>query len=249
MALELDVARVVRFDRATQSASIIEDWLTLSGGSFPQQYQQASGTGGQSVARGEIGGVSVTLAASPGRTDLILSAPTPEGGAPQVLPVLKDVDGTLTLASELFGKLPLRGEVRKVALVLELSKRVTNQYEAAQLLQKDVPFITVEKNSIDLLYQVNLQKSSKTRNDVNINRLCRWATAVKQLLQIGFVPNSPSAEQNIVLSEPVYSVVLDLSTAPEDINIAARDLYSFISELANEAHQIIGGGYEYLASA
>ena len=249
MALELDVARVVRFDRASQSASIIEDWLALSGGTFPQQYQQANGAGGQSVARGEISGVSVTLAVSPGRTDLILSAPTPEGVAPKVLPVLKDVDGVVNLAGELFAKLPVKGEIKKVALVLELSKRVLNQYEGAQLLKIDVPFIVVQDNSIDLLYQVNLQKYSETRNGLNLNRLCRWSTAIKQLMQIGISPNSQSAEQSIILSEPVYSGVLDLSTAPDDANISAEDLPSFVRELSNEARLIIGGGYEYLASA
>ena len=192
----------------------------------------------------EFDGGKLFLTRQPGRIDLVLGV-TPSSGSQAS--AFANV-GAYENAREEFHKLGatlLRasGPVSRLAygpiLLRPVADRETGYYKLAEML----PSVKVDaENSLDMLWQVNRPRMSKSFENVKINRLTKWSVVRLQLLAIHF-SDSPGPE---LTSAPdtanAVRLELDINTSPGAPVLQQEQVIQLLSEFFTLADEIAEHG-------
>jgi len=148
----------------------------------------------------------------------------------------------LSYGVELAKKLASTTKPVRVAIVANMIKMAASASGAADLFRQVLNQAQFPDTAIDLTLQLNV---SRTVDQGQINRLCRWATTQMQLLAVQIGPDGV-ATPVVTAVEHGLALMADVNTAPTfDLNDAnlAFDL------LAAEVAEIISSGYARLTAA
>jgi len=240
MALEADAVRIVLFEAPSIPANVLDLWQRVMGAP-PQGFQQPPQPGA-AIATGNIANLQGALILQPGRLELNLTSPGSAGGGPPT--GIADVAAAVSRAASLGRKLLGARRANRIGLVIELSESAIDAAGAVARFLRELPFLQVPPDASDLLFQINRQVTSSVPG-VNINRLCRWGTAVKQTVQMQLPTDAPT--QSLVLSSThVLTIAFDVNTTPHQNPYTGKQSNTLLAELVQQSSQLMSKGYAQL---
>lgn len=194
----------------TETAAELVSWKNLTG----QEAESVTVKKAQGLRNedGAWGGAQLTVNAQPGRVDIVVSPNQPP--APTDFPSLGDMtvfaDRLLELLVEL--KMP---QSARLAVGARLNLQVKGAEEAVDAMNQCLPFMKLDRESIDVVFQENKQKKLKHSGTI-LNRIFKWSQVKVQLLQ--FVVGSEGTQQVAQAGQPelrnILQLELDFNTAP-----------------------------------
>ena len=224
-------------------------WLKLFGVS-PEQFQQhPQGIQFGGSASGKIGDYQIQTSAAPQRLDITLSPIVPVGPQPPVVPPsFKDRDSAFD-ALKLYGTKMLSEEgLNRIGFLAGMSFPTDDAQTAAQQFINRAPVHGLPDMATDLNLTVNVRRQTCIQN-IEMNRLCRWATGVGQMVQMTFSGAAP-----LPTFHQTHAVLLnvDVNTAAKQMlpvvpPIKLADRTKLFDELAAETKEIMLHGYDRLA--
>lgn len=236
-----DSISVISFS-APSASDTLQAWTRLFGVS-PNSFQQNPvGTPPGSQASGQIGEYQFALNVQPGRKELMVNpAQSQTDGIPEIEDVKAALAALLPFGNRMIGE----DQPTRLALVLNLSKAVTDSEAARKEFQNLTGVTTVPQGAMDLNFSINVRKPSSFGQE--LNRLCRWGSGSKQLFLMQMGPGGLAPNNFVVKEYPIISLQLDLNTVPTGSIIGSEAAQSILIELSKEADQLMAGGYDYLS--
>ena len=124
---------------------------------------------------------------------------------------------------------------QRIALGVGVFVLAKNEEESNSVLQSYLPFVDLAgKNLIDVAMQVNSPTVSENNDGLMINRLVRFATMKRQLVNV-----SPAGIP-IVETDSVLKCDLDINTSPERLELFdVRSSVAVIEEMVRSAESIL----------
>ena len=243
MALEADAVRFVLLDASTAPANVLELWPRATK-TLPDGFQQPTQPGAPAVANGGSGGFQVALVSQPGRLEIFLTARQTAGGAPAGI---KDIRDAISHGAALIRRLLRAKPLHRIALILDLSEPADDMTTATARWLLELPFLKVPPGARDLSYQVNRPIKSVKMPNVGINRLCKWGTAMKQVIRMQLTPGGLSQQSPMVLSSnAVFTVTFDINTEAVEKAFTESQSKLLVDDLVEEASQLMTKGYDHL---
>jgi hypothetical protein len=227
-----------------QTPDALQPWLRLFKSS-PQSFQAnpvGAPLGG--TASGLVGSYNVIVVAQSGRLELILAAQPVPDGPPQNM---RDMEQALaTLLVYLKTLLPDTSPVR-VAIVANLARRTKDMLEATGLFSADTGLRqTIPHDAQDLSFALNVRKISADSSR-QLNRLCRWGTALQQYVQLKIT--SGMGEPSLGVQEfPAETLQIDVNSAPSAAPFTVPEASAILDEIAEEVKSLMKDGYAYLSA-
>lgn len=135
------------------------------------------------------------IAVQPGRIDVVLNPRNIEetGDGPS-LPHIGDVGDISERLASLFSSIKMPKSAR-LAVGAKLNLATDSQSDSIIQLTKYAPFLQVDRDCIDVVFQQNKPKKIK-QSGIELNRLTKWSQLVMQFVQMpvgevsGFVPHT-----------------------------------------------------------
>lgn len=232
---------VVFFQPTTSRPDALQPWIKIFG-EAPQNYQAApvgAPPGGQ--AGGRIGDYQITIIAMPGRIELVL-APLGDNGPPAPI---ASIETAVATATEYFKILLDDHNPVRVGFVANLSKHFPSLSAAVSSFKGDTKLAHLPADASDLNFAINVRRKIDSV-DLTINRLCRWATGIRQILTLemlsGGINPHTSMEETIV-----ETLQIDLNTVAQEREIPSGNVDILLKELISEFKIIVSQGYDRLA--
>ncbi|MDG4885346.1 hypothetical protein [Mesorhizobium sp. WSM4884] len=201
----------------------------------PATAMQPHPSGVGSSTSAPLQSINANLHSQPGRLEIV-AAPLPAQGATmQSIDLNAGLDFLVPRARTLIEKT----EVVRLALVLSLFESVPSAEAACEAFIKETG-IKVPKDSTDVSFSVNRRKKVD-KGEIILNRLLRWESALRQILQFSNVSTVPFTHNFHVLGWMV-----DVNSVPVDKPIDKATAYTLLDSLVKETRECISGGYEYL---
>lgn len=231
----------------------IQPWQRLFGVP-PEQYQQhPQGAQFGGTAMGTVGDYQMHVIVSPQRLELAIM--------PKQNPSISNINGeisppSLTDLDSAFGaftqyalKMLIEEGVYRLAVLLNLSLPTTSATSAAAKFYEFSRIKGLPDQASDLSLTVNVPR--KVENiSMEINRVCRWATGIGQMVQVNFTGTMalPTVHQThaALLNIDVNTAVRQTAATPNVLKSGDRE--RILVELVSEAKQIMWSGYDRLAS-
>ena len=249
MTLPVDTIRYVLFDGATSPRNALELWQAATGGGMPEGFQQGAFPGAPAVANGRLGKYRATLATQPGRIELAIAELVVPDAADPTAPVAHITDAQAAMARGLSAtrKLLSNIDLNRLAIVVDSSESFSDSESAVARMLRDLSFLNPPTGTIDLTYHVNNRVFSRSVPSIQINRLCRWATASRQVLQFEIGGGGSSAPRShVVSSVPVYTVAYDVNTVAFDVRLTQAQRKALLDDVSEQVGQLLARGYEFL---
>jgi len=214
------------------------------GGTLPQGFQQPQQIGAPAFAHGPSGPYQAGLIAQATRLELALTAKPLATGQPDSI---KNIDSAIVHGSSIAKAIMQNLSVNRIALIVEATETVSDNAAGVARLVKELPFLKLPPNASDLTFQLNCKIATPIAKSVEINRLCKWSTATKQLLQIQVSGTSAGQNAFIVSTTPVYGFTIDLNTSESVNNFSSQECDAIVDTLVNESKQLLVSGYAHLS--
>ncbi len=202
-----------------------------------------------SQALGQYAGFTWQMQCQPGRVDLFLvgqeDAPQTTSGSPAaVFPQINDLASARSVLKDRVQRLvtdhlkPLR-----LALVSQYFKNFGELKEANVEFNNLTGIKADPKAASDLTFALNVRREIGP-NKVVANRICRWQSLVKQMMQIQI--NGIVQEQVPVIQQPAVVVNIDINTIAQQIPLKADEAVKIAEAFFAESEALTEGGYERL---
>lgn len=229
----------------------LQIWQRLFNAS-PQAYNQLPGGNG-SQASGTIGEFTIVVTAQLGRTELAIHpGASPALGLPMVmnpgpfLPLITNVDAALAALAGYARTLVTTGDLIRLAILLNLSKRVASLAESIQEFQRNTNIKTGD-GATDLNFSYNFP--TRTKEGLEINRVRRWTTGAQQfvtmqMLQANAGPLLTPSPSPIVHTIHAALLQIDVNTAPQRAAMASAHAQSVLDQLVSEATNLMSGDHD-----
>lgn len=239
-----EVIQMALFSGA-QPGGALSLWNAVFPGVQPSQLQTPAP--GFTSAGATIEGVEWELQVQVGRVDIFITGPTAAplivGRAAPRPPSIPDLDTALAdIVSK--GK-ELTGLVKpnRIALVVQGSTPARDAADAIKILAASVPGLPLPQGAVEVDYKINSRISSKSVRGVGINRLCRWANAQRQIMQVLMQPSGPT--QSIIDGGWAVLQNIDLNTTV-DSTFNPTQASKLFDELATQSKRLVSDGYAAL---
>lgn len=187
-----------------------------------------------SNATGTYAGYNFAVTCNPGRIDLVLQ------GAAAPFPEIANLEAATTLLKDRSLILSGKRQGVRFALVAQLFENMKSLAAANEAFAQKTTLNNLPKSATDLTFAINLTKQLGGTG-ININRICRWNSVVKQVMQVQFgnlVPTQgPSQEQAALMLN------LDVNTILRAGSIPGEKSSQVIEGLFAEYRSIMEGGY------
>jgi len=209
-------------------------------GSLPAGFQQTPMAGSQ--ATGQHEGMNVSIVVHPNRIDVSVGPTQQAPGEEQ--PAFDDKAAVL-LGAGLITKIAASQDVQRPAVVFQRYEEVESFSQAIEGVVRRVPHLASPGRAIDIRYQVNVPRPSRTNSDIEIHRIGRWNSARRVLLRLdlGATATSTLATQTAAhVVQEYVDVFVDPSTT-----VPAGCFEAFLNEIIGEAADILSKGYDALA--
>jgi len=237
MALEADAIRFVLLDCLSGTASVLALWRDALEND-PLGFQASQQPGNPSFASGKIGLLQCTMILHLNRLELLLQKERQVGsGAPGAI---QDISTALSEGKTAVKKLLSRYEIGRVAVVLDLSQEVEDEASAALCFGNAVSLGIDLQGARDLSFQISRRVPSRRVGGVEINRLSRWATGVKQLIQMQMGPGATNLQAPKVLNQQsVFNIMHDVNTTTRDVALTVDERQLLLDEVVEEAEGLV----------
>lgn len=201
----------------------VEDWWREATGGDPEQVNRSSvAPSPQVIAEGPYGdGQRLSLAATPGRVDWILSHPVPSShGWPTVGEWPTCIDQLVTLGSNWLRSIPPTSRLAFAGAVVAIMQDRNAAYRAIESATVDFG-LRIPAGATDFLLQFNQAIPSRLGPaGIVLNRLSRWGSALLKplTLKLTVVPGSPiSVTNDDSAAREITSlrIEFDFNTSPE----------------------------------
>lgn len=205
----------------------------LWGAHFTEPYSGYQPGTPVSVAQGVEGGFAFEVHHHPNRFDLIMRL-APEGPGPA-----KGVSDLRKFADVLLPKVLAMASgavVVRVGLVTNFLSSANDQAAANRMFAAAVSNNSIPEGASDLSFQINTRRSSTAQPGLELNRLCRWSTAVGMEMIFHLSPTGPVA----LPSGPqawALDFAMDINSAPEN-RPDVSTLNALLEELVGEAETL-----------
>lgn len=164
-----------------------------------------------SVVTGEMDGLLIELQLHSNRLDLITRPKAQTNGPPPVTPDLRMLsDSAVAWITPMLSTLT----VVRQATIANHSQEVSDVAAAAGRMTQILPTLPLKPTDQDISFQVSRRKPSSVQSGLQINRLCRWTTAIGVEFVIPFaggVASPVSGKEHYMVEE-----VLDVNTHPDE---------------------------------
>jgi hypothetical protein len=245
MTLEADAVKFVLFAAIPATQNILSLWQNASGGSLPQSFQQPQQLGAPALAQGTYGLFSAALIAQPGRIELALTANPLPLGKPDTI---KDINAALVSGANAIKRIATQLSVNRIGLIIESTESMSDNAASIARLVREFPFLKLPQGASDLTFQLNSKLAARSARNTEVNRLCKWSTATKQVLQFQLgIGGSNSQGATVVSSTPVFGFTIDLNTFGNSADFSGAEVDELTDELVGEAQKLMEKGYAHLA--
>jgi hypothetical protein len=172
------------------------------------------------------------------RLELLLQSGRQGGsGAPGAI---QDVFNALSEGRGIVKRLLSSYNVGRVAAVLDLSEEVEDEATAALRFGDAVGLGIDLQGARDLSFQISHRTPSRNVPGVEINKLCRWGTGVKQLIQMQMGPGANNLQLPKVLNQQsVFNIMYDINTTARDAALSANERHMLLDEVVIEAEGLM----------
>ncbi len=175
-------------------------------------------------------GGHLSIGVAPGRVDIVIN-PAPTDVSPPTLP---SVGSLVNLAELLCSRLvekPMPQSAR-LAVGAKVNLRAKDQSSVLELMNEYVPFLKVDENNTDVVFQHNVPKKIR-QSGIELNRLMKWTQMAMHFINFGMPQNQfggvPVAE---IINALQFEV--DINTNPS-AKLPAPSAYSaIVREMFNE---------------
>ena len=217
-----------------------ELWRSIANTS-PLSYQQTPGMPAFSNASGILGAFGAVLQLQPGRAAIILT-PRPDQ-SPATSPVVEDASDALSSGVPLARALAVALQsVTRLAIVVDANRPAADAADASASVRR-LTGLNLPDDVSDLSIQLNRRRSLAT--GYVVNRLCRWQTTTKQLLQFTAPASGIFPAPMVAREEHFAGLFIDVNTVSgQEIETQAAD--AIFGELADEVRLLLDGAYARL---
>lgn len=236
----------VVFHSPRETHDAFQMWIHLFGVG-PGNYQRHPDANlNASQALGQYAGFTWQIQCQPGRVDLFLVGQDDpaQSISGSVFPQIIDRAAALSVLKERVQRLvsdhlqPLR-----LALVAQHFKNFGELREANVEFCKLTGVNADPTASSDLSFGLNVRREIGPHKIV-ANRICRWQSLVKQMMQIQI--NAVVQEQVPVIQQPAVVVNVDINTIAQQIPMKADEATKIAEALFAECDVLTEGGYDQL---
>lgn len=224
-----------------ETPDALQPWLKVFGDSPGSFQRNAADQSPGSVASATVGEFQATISAQTGRQELIL-APAPSGDQPPA--PIENVEAALSVLGGYTKKMLGVEPVVRVALVLNLSKRHPDLYQAVEGFKVDSRLSDLPGDAMDLQFAINVRKPFVS-HVAQMNRLCRWGTATQQFITMQLAPGGLGPSM-FVREFPAETLQIDVNSHPQERHLAPDRAVTMFDELVAEALLIMAQGYDRL---
>ncbi|MDR7148028.1 hypothetical protein [Rhizobium sp. BE258] len=241
MAWSSEFYQFAVFTQPHEKQDAFQVWLDLFG-SPPDNYQKATPDplNPATQATGTFAGYQFQVQCAAGRIDVFLLGTS----GPLSFPVIASAEASLAVLREKANALAASRSVLRLALINQ-SFEDHQTLESANLRFSEVTDLTdIPDNAQDLNFGINVRKSFDNPT-VALNRLCRWISMVKQMMQIQIGPTG-AQEPLAPIEQPSLIFNLDLNTVIRPLPFNPGSVSGIIEHLFAENLRLKEKGYEYL---
>lgn len=245
MALESDALRVIAFDKKAIKMDLLRLWSENLKGQTTNYSQHPSGA--SAVIAGFLDEEFCQITLHPGRVEILAGKRDVETNAnPRPF---SDFGPSLTIAKRIFSEVAIKMDVHRVAIVMELFEKQPTTSDALDRIRRELPFLDLRSDDDDISFQVTRRVRSAALPSITINRLCRWGTAVQQMLQ--FEVQASSGENShgvakVINSQSVFTAFYDINCIPREEPLTHADACDLLTELGEKMSALVEGGYAAL---
>ncbi len=250
MSWQAESYQFVAFHPPHEVQDAFQIWLGLFQAS-PDNYQRhPDPNANATLANGKHAGYFWQVQCSPGRVDLFLMgqpAVIPDQANPSsFFPVIPNATAGLDLLRQqlvrpLLDKLP----VTRMAVVVQFFEDHPSYRSANEAFLKLTGAPIDPVSALDVMFSVNVRKGLDEYG-VALNRVCRWQTIEKQLVQVqintGIAEGLPQIVQHSLLLN------IDINTMHQQTAIRSSTRMPIAERLFEELEGLKEGGYEKLNS-
>ena len=235
----------VVFSTPSPTPEAFNPWLRVFGSPPPNLQQNQPGTPPGGQASGVVGPYAVTINVQPGRTELVLTPSEANGPAPGVF---DDTNDPLTTLKSYAEKLATKISVLRLAIIINLSEQAADGVAAGKIFENNLKAVPVPPGAVDLAYALNVPCDSPVPGTA-INRLCRWGTGVRQVVQVQMNSFAAGSIPQFTVSENHAAFLnIDVNTAPRSVPFAPGEVTALVAALDGEGRAIISEGLERLST-
>ena len=194
-----------------------------------------------SNATGRFAGFNFQIQSAPGRIDLFLMG---ENSGP--FPLVANDDGGKAVFKEKALQLANLRTTLRLAFVTQLFCDHTTLNDANNSFYDATGIKNPGVVVGDLMFMMNARKSV-SKPELTINRICRWNSLVKQVMQIQIV-NNVQTSQGVTFEQPALTVNIDVNSVPLSLPIAPAKVSGILEHLFDEYEFLKVEGYHGLVS-
>lgn len=206
-------------------------------GVSPSAFQNQ---GPQQNATIELGAFRVTVASQPDRIDFMISPP--ESQMPPLAPPaeLDFPTARAMLVPAVAGFAALQ-DTNRLAVIINAATEAASVLATVELACAKIPGLTLPPGTSEIDYKINVPRSAGVEGVV-LNRLHRWFSAARTVIQFVMGPTGPAANP---LQDVQWALVqvIDINTALES-QLKPSDSERLFLEMTNEAVALYEKGYE-----
>lgn len=245
MAVDLDYWSVEQLRMTAFTAALVQveglDWWERAVGNVAESTQ-IQPRQGQRVEEGQLAAIPkgrLVLTVAPQRVDWRLVPANPDAGADwPVAGTYADVVGTFRDCCARW--LPAAPGLNRLAFGAVLVHPVEDRIEGyRQLSEHFLRFAVDGSTSADLLFQINRPRKSRVVNGLQLNRLCKWASAAVSVVQLTI---QPAAEPVRLPAVNAVRVELDINTASDVDALPPSALGGILEELVGLGEELARQG-------
>lgn len=181
----------------------------------------------------------LTLISQPGRIDWLLAWPNREE---IIEPFEESLGAFVPLVLRWLGDAPV---LQRIAFGATLRLPVKDRIDGYKRLSSYLHHVDLDpEGSTEFLFQINRPRKSKSGiENLSINRLSKWSVAFTQ--EATYTVHDPKATQFQLtgLQKDLYCrLELDINTAPNEDDFAAKDVQQVFNELVDLGREIATNG-------
>lgn len=238
---QVQSARLTTFFVGGETPDPAEFWSSVVGNDPIEEHKRSDI--GQFQQVGTIGEWGLQLLAQPGRLDWSIALQSPVEGASDVISVLLGgpFDSALSAIRQISTKwLEICPATNRIAFGTILIRPVEDRRSGYTGLSDYLHSVKIDKdNSIDLNYQINRPRDSKTLHDLKMNRLNKWSVVRAGILRVSVTGGRTNLSQSDLHDERHgMRLELDISTSEERREELPK------SKLVAISNELIGEGLE-----
>lgn len=250
MAWETQGVRFVLYSQQLHTLpEAAEVWKSILPGREPDSVQRnmnvAPGVT-QSLAGGPVRGLNFTVTVQPTRLDLFVGRPDIWiTGSNTKTATLDDLLEPVSVYGK---KLVEAHRAIRLAVVADSVDEARDWSESADKFKAAMPQIQLPEVARELAFSLNATRSFTSADQVTMNRLCKWETALFQFMAMPVTGPSGMSPAQFAPQKHALALQTDLSSEIRSSALESEHATAILAELLDETRLIVEQGYQRLLS-